>query len=233
MNKTHGLSKTRIYRIWCKILRRCENKLDARYAYYGGRGITVCEEWHDFMIFYDWSMRNGYRDDLSIDRIDNDGPYAPWNCRWTNAKEQSNNRRSNIKVEYNGETKNLKEWAEEYGANYKLLHERYRRYGWEFEMALLTPPEDWDVTINGETHCIREWARIRGMNIGTITRRIMRGWSKEDAIMSPARTQKELTLRGETHSLNTWSKITGIKVQTLYNRIRKGWSAEEILTRPV
>lgn len=88
----HGMSRTRIYKIWKDMRRRCSNPKRECYKRYGGRGIRVCDEWHDFINFYEWSMANGYCDNLTIDRINNDGNYEPSNCRWTNQSIQAINR---------------------------------------------------------------------------------------------------------------------------------------------
>ena len=94
------------------MLNRCFNSKCADYKYYGSRGITVCNEWkNDFMSFYTWAMRNGYRENLTIDRINNNGNYEPLNCRWITKKEQQRNKRNNRYITYGGKTLCLADWS--------------------------------------------------------------------------------------------------------------------------
>ena len=131
-NHSHKMSGTRIYETWQDMKRRCYNKQNARYDRYGGRGITVCDEWlNNFQSFYDWAISNGYSDDLTIDRIDNDGNYEPSNCRWSTAKEQCNNRGSNINITIGNATKSLMCWCEIFNVDYKKVYARYKRNGYE------------------------------------------------------------------------------------------------------
>lgn len=131
-NYKHGGKGTRLYGIWKKMRDRCYSPNNPKYYRYGGRGIVICDEWSDFAVFREWALSNGYSDELSIDRIDNDGNYEPTNCRWATAKEQANNRGQRVDaqiVTWNGETRSIKEWAAILGIKHKTLVERYRR-GW-------------------------------------------------------------------------------------------------------
>lgn len=132
----HGKKNTRIYNIWCSIKERCYNKNCRAYLLYGGRGITMFDEWqNDFQSFYNWSMANGYADNLTIDRIDSNGGYEPSNCRWATWQEQQNNRRNNHREEINGKILTLAEISKEYIINYGTLKSRIRR-GWSIEDAI-------------------------------------------------------------------------------------------------
>lgn len=129
----------RIRRIRALMIGRCYNKNNIRYKNYGSRGIFVCEEWlskkFGLLNFYNWAIENGYRDDLTIDRIDNDGPYAPWNCRWATYEQQANNTRRNKIIEYNGEIRTVSEWSKITGINRSAIVHRIER-GWSIEDTL-------------------------------------------------------------------------------------------------
>lgn len=114
----HGMKKSKIYRVWSSMKERCYNKNNKRYKNYGGRCISVCDEWKkSFTDFYNWAQKNGYSDGLTIDRIDNNGNYCPKNCRWVTRKEQNRNYSKNHKITYNGETLCLSDMAVKYGVN--------------------------------------------------------------------------------------------------------------------
>ena len=121
----HDKSNIRLYNIWGNIKQRCYNKNNHGYKNYGGRGVAVCSEWlEDFQAFYDWSMVNGYADNLTIDRIDVNGNYEPSNCRWVDRKQQSRNRRNIKLITYKGETRPLVEWCELLNLDYQNTYKR-------------------------------------------------------------------------------------------------------------
>lgn len=126
-NCIHGLAKTRLHSIWSKMKDRCLRENVPAYKWYGGRGISICQEWiDDFMNFYNWAMANGYSDDLSIDRIDVNGNYEPDNCRWIPLKEQALNTRNTKFLTYKGQTKTVSEWCEITGIKKTTLLNRIR-----------------------------------------------------------------------------------------------------------
>jgi hypothetical protein len=137
-NKTHGDTKTRIYRIWSDMLFRCSSVKHDSYYLYGGKGISVCDEWKDYNNFKKWALENGYSDNLSIDRIDSSKNYEPSNCRWATIIEQNNNTNRNLMFEIDGTTKSLAEWCREYNASYARVHSRIYS-GWNIIDALTRP----------------------------------------------------------------------------------------------
>jgi len=135
--KTHGKSRTKMYNRWFKMLERCRNEANAAYKNYGGRGISVCDEWLDYEVFYRDMGEPPFKG-AEIDRRNNDLGYNKENCRWVNRKTNSNNTRQCHNVTYDGETKTITEWAESIGMNPKTLMTRFER-GWSVKKALSIP----------------------------------------------------------------------------------------------
>jgi hypothetical protein len=136
--RTHGQSKTRIYRIWVGMKARCLDPRVPEYSNYGGRGISVCSSWMNFESFQSWASTNGYNDDLTIERKDNDGNYDPENCEWIPKGKQGFNTRKSIAITYDGRTMILKEWARVLGIRYLKLYKRIVILGWSAERAFST-----------------------------------------------------------------------------------------------
>ena len=136
INTTHGMSNSVEYKTWVQMILRCNNKNNNSYNNYGGRGIKVCDRWiNSFENFYEDMGKR--LDGMSIDRIDVNGDYCPENCRWASMKIQSNNKRSNKYIKYNGETKTLSEWAEYFNMSKQKLWQRLIRDNLSFEEAIL------------------------------------------------------------------------------------------------
>ena len=136
---THGLGNTRLASIKKGILKRCYKPKCKSYKGYGERGIYVCEEWlNNPSAFFEWSLSNGYEDHLSIDRIDNDGPYSPENCRWATQTEQANNTRRNRILTLNGVSQSPASWARELKVNVGTIYSRMHQ-NWTDEEILTIP----------------------------------------------------------------------------------------------
>lgn len=135
----HGLSKTRLHRIWHSMYCRCYYPTTNQYNNYGGKGVKVCDEWkHNFVNFYNWAMSNGYNDSLTLDRIDNNKNYCPENCKWSTLEQQNNNRTTSKFITYNGKTQTQIQWCREYNINVVTFSDRIKR-GWSIEEALTLP----------------------------------------------------------------------------------------------
>lgn len=138
-NYKDGRKGTRLYRIYNNMKTRCYNPHSYSYKHYGARGITICKEWlEDFSAFKEWALSHGYRDNLTIERLNVNESYTPSNCVWATYKVQANNMRSNHLETIDGVTKNITEWAEFYGISVKTVRDRLLR-GWDLKRALTTP----------------------------------------------------------------------------------------------
>ena len=130
--------KNRLYMIWKSMRERCATPSQNRYKNYGGRGIKVCSEWDDYLVFKEWALANGYNDSLTIDRIDPNGNYEPSNCRWATIKQQANNRTSNYLITIDGVTHTMTEWSDLSGIKAYTIRARLKR-GWSEYDAVYKP----------------------------------------------------------------------------------------------
>lgn len=169
---------TTLWLKWRNMNIRCYKEYCPQYRNYGGRGITVCDEWrHDARAFISWAKINGWEPGLSLDRIDNDGPYSPHNCRFATNKVQSRNRRANLVIFYKGKRKCLAEWCEVLGLNIGIVSERLKR-GYSVAVAFRpSKPASAPLHLShgGRTMTAKEWAKYVGVHESTIYKRYHRG----------------------------------------------------------
>lgn len=136
-NSKHNDCRKRLHSEWLNMKSRCNNPHNKHYNLYGGRGIKVCEEWNkSYLEFKNWALSSGYKDNLTIDRIDNDGDYSPENCRWATWKQQANNTSRTKKYSFGGYVLSMKEWAELFGINYGTFRDRIQKRNWQFYKCL-------------------------------------------------------------------------------------------------
>lgn len=139
---SHGDAKgpyNRLYGIWAAMKARCTNPNNTSFPNYGARGVTVCEEWKEYIPFKKWALKNGYAENLTIDRIDVNGSYSPSNCRWVTYKTQSNNTRRNRFLTANGKTQTVSEWSKETGIPCRTISARINVLGWNEADAVNRP----------------------------------------------------------------------------------------------
>lgn len=135
----NGLGTTKLCKVWNGMHRRCENPRDKSYERYGGRGIKVCDAWSGkdgFMTFREWALSNGYKEGLTVDRIDVNGWYSPENCRWATYKEQNNNQTENHWVTYRGETHTISQWSDITGVSQNNIMQRLNKLNYSVGEAL-------------------------------------------------------------------------------------------------
>ena len=135
---THGKSHVKLYKVWAGIKQRCCNPRNCRYADYGGRGISLCDEWMGYESFAAWAERSNYEDGLDIDRIDNNGGYNPNNCRFVPRVINCRNKRDNVFLDLGGDRKTIAEWAETTGLSPNTIQKRLCM-GWSARDAILLP----------------------------------------------------------------------------------------------
>ena len=191
-----GKDTSKLYKSWAHLKSRCLNPNDPKYPDYGGRGITVCDRWINgdgtlsgfecFAADMGPHPGKGY----TIDRIDNDGPYAPENCRWSTAAEQARNTRRTRHYTLNGETLCLTDWARRNGMSDRTLRMRLLA-GWDIERALHTPvatPSNQPIAYEGKAQTLTDWSQQTGIDRGTLAGRIQRGWDLARAFTTAAST---------------------------------------------
>lgn len=181
---------TRLGSIYHNMKTRCTNPNYDKYEYYGGKGISICDEWmNSYDAFEEWALANGYTDELTLDRIDVNGNYTPKNCRWITWKEQANNKTTNRIITYNNETHTLQEWADKTGILCGTIARRLDD-GWSVHDALTKPVDKRfgpsPITYNGITQSGRAWSRMLGLSNNAVKNRILRGWTVEQAVTIPA-----------------------------------------------
>lgn len=240
---THGFtskdassSHRRLHSIWGGMKQRCKNPNEQAYKHYGGRGITYCEDWEVFENFKNWAMSNGYRDDLTLDRIDCNGNYEPSNCRWADWVTQSNNRRTSVKIKVGNEEHTATEWSKMTGQKPFNIGYRYKAGGLDGKEIIgseyLRDIRKKTISFNGETHSIKEWGKIKSLSYSTINWRIKNGWSVEDALNTPAKVhdQRTIEVNGVTHTVHEWAEINDVGITTIYERLQRGWSEQDAVT---
>lgn len=189
--RTHGKRHTRLYTVWCNMRRRCYYTADSSYKNYGGRGITVCDEWlgHDgFQNFWNWAYASGYDENApkgqcTLDRINVNGNYCPENCRWITMGQQARNKQNTVWVEFGGERVSLTDFSEQNEVSHGLAWGRLNR-GWEPLDTMFVPPKQTPKLIeyNGEIHSQRGWAKRLNMSHSRIQYRLSHGWTVEEAL---------------------------------------------------
>ncbi len=194
-NRTHGQSKTVEYKTWSGMKKRCYNPRSKSFKDYGQRGITVAPYWlNDFPRFL---SDMGHRPPGgTLERINNNGPYAADNCRWAQKAEQGLNTRRNRRITFNGETLTLSQWASRLGESSQTLTKRLAR-GWSIEQALMLPGltdqtrrTNTYLEFQGERLCVAEWARRLGVSSAVIFGRLKMGWSLERTLTTPVKPRR-------------------------------------------
>lgn len=214
-----------------KIKSRCYNPNSPAYKNYGGRGIKMCNEWfNDFYKFYDWALDNSFHPSLTLERINVNGDYNPSNCKWATMKEQSLNKRNSIKLTYKETTKNISEWADDYGVQRETAYGRYHA-GMSFEEIFKKDINYKFVYIEykGQRKKLRDWAKELNIEPSNLKYRLDNFNTVEEAFEYKQPHEIIIEYDGESKTLLEWSKKLNIKYGLLRQRYWKGWNNKEII----
>lgn len=232
MNKHSRLSC-----IYNNMKQRCLNPKTVNYKYYGGRGITVCDEWYTphsqkgFKAFKEWALSNGYKDGLTIDRIDRNKGYYPENCRWVTVEVQNNNKGDNHIITYKGKTQNLMQWCKELNLSYERTASRLDTLNWDVKKAFETKDNIYgrQITYKGKTQNIKLWCKELGLSYSAVKHRLQRNWPVEKALeIKENPTYKMITYKNRTQRLSSWCKELGLNYRLILDRLNKlHWSVEK------
>ena len=178
----------RLKSIYKGMKHRCYDKRSYGYKWYGAKGIGVCEIWKkDFWHFYYWAITHGYNNTLTLDRLDNNKDYSPFNCRWVSVLEQHKNMSSTKLYTYKEKTQTLREWCDEYNIDIELVRNRLS-YGWSFDRALQKTKRATtrgQYIVNGKINTLTRWCQIYGTSYKLVYNRLQQGWGLEKALTTP------------------------------------------------
>lgn len=213
LSTKHGMYTSPHYSRWRGMLDRCENPASPSFPNYGGRGIKVCERWHDLANFIS-DLPDGFKLGMEIDRIDNDGDYCPENIRWSTRKANTCNRRSTRLITHNGITRTSSEWSLLLGGAHNLVSERIDDFGWSEERAVTTPVAD------------------RHENILQAQQKRWAGHVKKPKRETNPKAPRTVELNGKQVTALDISKITG-KPATLIRKqlFERGWPVEKVMSK--
>jgi len=209
----HGLSSSPHYYRWRSMIDRCENPNSSSYPDYGGRGIKVCDRWHDIANFIA-DLPEGFESGMEIDRIDNDGDYCPGNVRWSTRQVNSSNRRSTRLITHNGVTRTASEWSALLGGSPHLVTERIDDFGWSEERAVTTPVAD------------------RHENILLAQQKRWEGHVKKPKRETNPKPPRTVDLDGRQVTASEIANITGKPVTLIRKQLfERGWTVEKVLNK--
>jgi len=225
--------------VWYNMKKRCLNKKDAQYPYYGGRDIKICSQWNNFETFLE-DMIPTYKKGLQIERIDNNDGYFPKNCKWVTPIGQANNKRNNHMVTCGGETKTLAQWAKELEIPYSTLICRINKHGWDTDKALSTQAMPHTqrrlITWKNKTLSLSEWSKITGIGATTISYRFNAGFTSDKIFAKPRKMKRQtfknhrVTWNGKTLLVSEWAKRLNIGYTTLISRFKANWPIDRIFS---